>query len=123
MEYISFIEHSYKENETFIFFLQYTGNEESLTKLSKLISSANYTYMSGDYSNFDMDIIVKLSESTVNELIQLPFGYFSRMFQKVNGKLSYDFLEEKFDNEMIPEEIAETLDEYFGNCHIKYYFK
>ena len=37
MEFITFKENNQKENESFIFFLQYTNNEEALENLSYYI--------------------------------------------------------------------------------------
>ena len=130
MEYITFIEHNRKERESFIFFLQYTGNEEMLTKLHTFVESADSSYMDGDYSKFEMNIQNKLSESAVNEMITVQYGSYSRMFQKVNGKFSYWFPDEMEDEDetiikikMDPEEKANKLDGCFFGCLIKGYFK
>jgi len=117
MEYITFIERNHKENESFIMFLQWTGNEEMLTKLRDYIVSADPSNMCGDYSEFEMDIKNKVSESTVNEMIKLDYGSYSNMFQKASGKFVYSALDE-----MDSEEKAHQLDEHFYHCKIRYYF-
>ena len=119
MEYITFIENNHKENEMFIFFLQYNGNEEMLTKFHEFLSSANYD-MYGDYSDFQMDIKNKLSESTVNQMIKLQYGSYSQMFQKINGKFSFWILDE---TEMDPEKKGHILDKYLFGCKISAYFE
>ena len=117
MEYITFIEHNHKENESFIMFLQWTGNEEMLTKLRDFIVSADPSNLCGDYSEFEMDINNKVSESTANEMIKLDYGSYSNMYQKVNGTFLYSALDE-----MDAEKKASQLDEDFFHCKIRYCF-
>ena len=117
MEYITFIERNHKENESFIMFLQWTNNEELLTKLRDYIVSADPSNMCGDYSEFEMDIKNKVSESTANEMIKLGYGSYSNMYQKVNGTFLYSALDE-----MDAEKKAHQLDEHFFHCKIRYYF-
>ena len=57
MNFIIFKENNTKENESFIFFLQYDGNEEQLNKLNNIISKTDFDNLhGGDYSSFEIDI-------------------------------------------------------------------
>lgn len=67
MEFITFIEKNTKEQETFIFYLQWTGNEEKLTDLYEFVKDASYDDLAGgEYSFVSMNIDVKIPEQFVD---------------------------------------------------------
>jgi hypothetical protein len=115
MEYITFIEKNHKENETFIFYLQYTGNEEELQKLSNLIEEADFSSFRGDYSDFTMDVEHRISEDAVDQHCKLGYVGYTYMFQKANGKFEYPFDDEPITNDILH-------DAFFG-AKITYYFE
>jgi len=84
MEYITVLEFNKKEKETFLFYLQWTGNEEALTRFYNKMKGITYM-MSGDCSTFEMDISVKLTAEMVNGHCRLPYGYFMAMFNVYSG--------------------------------------
>ena len=120
MEYITFIENNHKENEMFVFYLQYTGNEEALHRLNTIVSQADFSDMYGDYSTFMMDITTRISEDAVNQHIKLNYGCYAPMFQKVNGIFTLPY---QFDEDTPMRLYAEILDNYFFGNRIDRYFK
>jgi hypothetical protein len=120
MQYIVFAEKNYKENETFVFYLQYTGNEKKLEKFAKFLKKANYNFMDGDYSTFSMQISAQISQQSVNEHLRINLGSYDRMFQVCKGIFTFDL--DTLEN-LSDIEIANTLDELFYLCRICHYFK
>jgi hypothetical protein len=101
LEFVLFSEKNHKENELFIFYLQWTGNEDELTKLNNLVSKAEY--QDGDWSEYYMDLTVKLPESHVDLHCKLSdMNSYHRLFKKVIGKFTYPF----------PASFIPILDEY-----------
>ena len=119
MEFILVVETNHKENEEFLHYCQWTGNEEELKKLFTLFEKADYeTLLGGDYSSFWFSTIT-ISESAVDEHVKIKdFGSYCHMFQKHTGKfVCPDFdTEDEFD-------IAVRLDKYFYGCNIDGFFK
>ena len=89
MEYIAFIEDNNKERETFVAYLQYTGNEVELAKLYECVNRAKNRYVYGDLtlSTFEMSM-TRITEDAVNQHCNLPFGKYGPMFYKVNGRFT-----------------------------------
>lgn len=119
LEFVPFIEKNTKENETFVFYLQWTGNEEQLTLLNKAIEKACYDDIYGDCSIVTMDINTKIPESAVDihTRIQSLNGY-HKMFTKCIGKFHCpDDIDSTDEYEM-----ATLLDETFYSCKIKKMF-
>lgn len=87
MQFITVKQHNRDEDEVIIHFLQWNGNEEEIKKLQKLIElSWNAdTPLGTDYSDFECDIEHIISETAVNEMITLNYGFESIMFQKHIG--------------------------------------
>jgi hypothetical protein len=113
-EFVAFIEQNHKENETFVFYLQWTGNEDALTRLEESVENAMYDDMDGDYSSFSMDTSVKLTEDAVKQMCRLKkFGTYSRMFTKCTGVFKCPF------DERVS---AEELDSIFYACKIERMF-
>ena len=118
MKYASFVEINHKDHETYIYYLQFDGNENELLALKDIIDNADISGMFGDYSEFCIDINNLVSQDTVNEQIKINFnGY--KPFDVCNGK--FDFHEDDFFN-LDDKEKALKLDEMFYACRIENYF-
>ena len=120
MEFITFKENNQKENESFIFFLQYTNNEEALKNLSYYINKADASDLTGDFSSFEIDIENKISEKSVYELEKVNIGIFSPLFTICKGSFTFDknFFEKEEESEW-----ALKLDELYYACRISDHFK
>ena len=55
MQFVTLQEYNQKEHESFVFFLQYTGNEKAIDDLAYFIKNANTDDLYGDYSKFQID--------------------------------------------------------------------
>ena len=119
MKYITFQENNKKEYESFIFFLQYDGNEEHLKLLNNYINYADFSELYGDYSTFEIDIDTLLDEETVENMCKVRLGSFSRRFQICKGH--FDLPYELFINSN-ETETARILDDLFFACQIRDYF-
>ena len=120
MQFIILQEHNQKEKESFIFFLQYTNNEEAIEKLAYYIKKADTDDFYGDFSTFEIDTSVKLSQSTVEEMKNVNFGVFGPLFTVCKGKFSFD--ESAFIN-LDSTQIAYELDKLYYACRITDHFK
>jgi len=118
MKFVTFKEINMKENESFIFFLQYDNNEEKLKELSEIINSADTSDLYGDYSKFEMDIDTLLSESTVKELENVDLGHYGPTFNVCRG--DFTLCMDVFNN---VEDLALRLDEFFYAFQITKHFK
>ena len=120
MQFILIVETNHKENETFLHYCQWTGNEEELEKLVVMLEKADYDDLyGGDFSSFWFSR-TKVSESAVDEHVKLEeFGSYSRMFQKHTGK----FVCPEFDGDTeCPYNIANQIDRYFFACRLEDFF-
>ena len=120
MEFITFKENNKKENESFIFFLQYTNNEEAIENLSYYIEKADPSDLTGDFSSFEIDIKNKISEKSVYELEKVNIGTFGPLFTICKGLFSFN--KEMFD-EVEESEWALKLDSLYYACRISDHFK
>lgn len=123
VEFVAFFEKNHKENEVFMFYLQWTGNETELTKLETFVSKANYEYMyGGHFSQVSMDLSVKLPESVVDMhcKVKCPMNDYYRMFTKCKGKFYCPFDSE--DEELDEFELAKRMDETFYSTRIRNMF-
>ena len=119
MEYCVFVEHNQKERESFIFYLQYTGNEKELELLYRLVTKANNGDLVGDVAYFEMaDPSIRISQAAVDEHKRIILGTYSQTFQIVNGKLTFRFLEDEI-SDMDGYDTARVLDRMFYHCRIK----
>jgi hypothetical protein len=119
MKYITFQENNKKEYESFIFFLQYDGNEEHLKLLNNYINYADFSSLYGDYSTFEIDIDTLLDEETVENICKVRLGSFSKRFQICKGH--FDLPYEVFINSN-ETETARILDDLFFACQIRDHF-
>lgn len=110
-----------KDNESFIYFIQYTGNEKTIASFADVISKADYSEMEGHYVKFEIDIENEVSENTADEMIKCNFGSYkfgpySCMFYKLTGKMVNPFEDiDEYEN-IDEDEIARRLSsKFFGN--------
>lgn len=87
MQFITVKQHNRDEDEVIIHFLQWNGNQEEIKKLQKLITFTwdADTPFGTDYSDFECDIEHIISETAVDEMITLNYGFESSVFQKHTG--------------------------------------
>ncbi len=120
MQFITFKEHNNKENEEFVFFLQYTGNEKSIEKLAYYVKNANNDDLTGDFSIFDIDIECKLTNDAVEQIERVNIGEFGPLFTVCKGSFTFDH--SVFEN-INPDDWALKLDELYYACRIPNHFK
>ena len=120
MQYITLQEYNKKENETFVFFLQYTGNEKEINKLVYYIKNANTDDLNGDFSIFSIDENNMISESAVKELIKVDLGSYSSLFNMCKGKFYFD---ETLFTSISKDDWGLKLDNLYYPCRISTYFK
>lgn len=118
MKYATFVENNHKDNEMYIYYLQYDGNEEQLMALKEIIDESDCAKMYGDYSEFDLDIDNLVSQRTVDEQLKIRFDGYSP-FDVCNG--NFEFYEEDFYN-LDEHEKALKLDDMFYSRRIEDYF-
>jgi len=111
MEYITFIERNHKEGEVFLSYLQYTGNEDELQKLEKFMSG-------GDCSDFQINLDVRFRVDVVDQMCKLPYGWYSRMFEKVSGKFKFPLDDTEGDTALRMEELfgCNNISRYIVRC-------
>jgi len=109
-------EYNTKENESFVYFMQYTGNEETIASFADFLSKADYDNMDGgEYVKFEIDTKNFVSENTADEMIKCNFGSYNYMFSKLTGKMVSPFHGDSSED-MEGEKIATLLnDKFFGN--------
>ena len=106
------LEHNKKEEETYIFYCQYTGNEAEMEKLMAAIETACTDDLDGDVAFFEVSR-VKIPEAAVDIHCSIKdFGSYIHMFQKCEGTFTCPEFSED------PYEIAKELDEYLSLIHI-----
>lgn len=123
LEFVVFYEKNYKEDELYIFYLQWTGNEEALRILERAVSKACYEDLYGDYSMVHLDISVKLPESVVDAQCRLTntMNSYYQLFTKCVGKFNCPFTETYLEN-LDKYIIADLMDQIFYSCRIRHMF-
>lgn len=116
MEFITIKEHNEKENEVFIYFCQWTGNEEELLKLSDVMGKSSFDYRAGSDASWFQMSLGTISESAVDEIVNKVTGFnmFNKMFHKCTGVFTCP----EFDDT----DIERQLDELFYACQLPSYF-
>jgi hypothetical protein len=91
-------ETSGEEMESWLYFIRYQGNEESLTHLSKQLEQVDW-YIVDDLSTFDLELNYLVSEKTAKEMTKVDLNHYS-FHRKFDGKLkSIDLgLKEHYNN-------------------------
>ena len=118
MQFITIVERNYKENETFVHYCQWDGNEEELGKLLSVLDFALYDDMDGDYSMLWHEKGF-ISESAVDQHVHLRYGCFDHMFQKHTGVFKcpeFDYIRDEY-------EAAKMIDDFFYACKLGNYFQ
>ncbi len=115
MDYILIVEKNYKENESYLLYCQWTGNEVELEKLINVIETAEYE-MSGDYSVLQVSRKL-IPETAVDAHVCIKdFGDYIHMFQKCKGTfLCPEFSESPF-------QAARELNRMFWHGRLRNYF-
>jgi len=118
--YVVFVENYQKDNQVFVNYLQYTGNEAEIAKLYKIVSAVEEEgfELYGDLSSFEMKIENPIPEDAVDAHINQELSLYVR-FRKVDGKFICHF---DLDDEMY-DLSARALDNYFYGGQIRYYFQ
>ena len=118
-----FVEKNTKKNETFIYYLQWTGNEDALTRLEKLIDGASYDEFYGDYSQVSLDTSIKIPQQLVDIQcnIRETINIYHRLFTKCVGTFTCPISETHLEEDEC--ERARILDELFYPCKIMHMFK
>lgn len=110
------LEHNHKENETYTFYCQWTGNETELEKLIKVIKTALTDDMDGDYASFEASY-VKIPETAVDVHCSIKdFVGYIYMFQKCKGNFTCPEFSED------PYEMAKELDELYYHGRLRNHF-
>ncbi len=107
MEYILVLEHNKKEEETYLLYCQYTGNEEEMEKLIQVIESSDPEDLHGDVALFEVSRKL-IPEAAVDAHVNIKnFGSWIHMFQKCEGTFTCPEFSED------PYQKARELDDYF----------
>ena len=115
--YVMFMEKNLKENDNFIFYLQYNGNEQEIAKLKNVVDTADFSELWGDVSHFYIDTDNLISQFSVDEhVVNKTFGTWGPMFQACNGKMTFD--DEEY-RDLSPIALAKKLDADFYHCRVK----
>ena len=124
LEFVVFYERNHKENEIFVFYLQWTGNEAELTRLAACLSEADFSELHGDFVEVALDLRVKLPESVVDTHCQLKhtLNSFHPMFTKCVGVFRCPLDETDVAAEADACDVAKLIDENFFTCRIKRMF-
>ena len=76
MKFILLHEFNTKDSSSLVYFMQYTGNEETIKSFADVISKADYDAMEGDYVKFEIDTENLVSKNTADEMEKCNFGMF-----------------------------------------------
>lgn len=89
LKFIVIMEQNMKENELFVHYCKWNGNEYDLTQLVRYIEHSNMEEhpVTGDVSRFSASL-VKITEEAVDQHMKLPFGRSDRMFHKHVGSFT-----------------------------------
>lgn len=124
-EFVAFFEKNSKENETFIFYLQWTDNEDEIKLLETVVSRACYDEMDGHYVMIAIDTSVRLPESVVDTHCRIRYtvNSYHSMFTKCVGKFKCPLTSEQIESVSDDgTEMACLVNETFYSCRIKNMF-
>ena len=84
-DYVTLMETSGKECESWYYFIRKEGNEEALQHLHEQLEKVNW-YILDDYSTFDLDMEHVVSAQTAKQLTKLELNSYT-FHRKFDGKL------------------------------------
>lgn len=120
-KYVIFLEKNQKEDDHFIIYLQFNGNEYEIAKLKNVVDTADYDDLGEDLSYFYIDTDNFISQKSVDEHVaNKNFGNWDKMFQVCTGMITFD--DEDY-RDLTPAEMARKLNEDFYHCRIKELFE
>lgn len=136
MQFVLIVERNCKEDESFLSYCQWQGNEEELEKLFKIIDEKDDSELYGDVGKFSYSRVL-LSESAVDEHMKIQLGTYTNMFHKCVGTFkcpTFTECESIYTSypstEFVPRDpkqrarwYAELLDRYFYHARFSEYFK
>lgn len=109
-------EKDHYENEMFIHYCQYTGNEAEIDTFCEIINWSDGRTMRGEYSEFYSDTLVLIPESAVDMHIKLDHtNRYAHLFQKHTGTFkcpefeNYNQEEDTWDSYELAREISKLL--------------
>jgi hypothetical protein len=111
-EFVVFVEKNYHENETFLFYLQWTGNEDAIRLLEQNVKSVDYDDYPGSLT---LDTSIKITEDAVDQMCKVDAANsYHKMFTKCTGVFTCTF-EDRDVN-------TDTLYDMFYPCKISQMF-
>ncbi len=134
MEFIVIVERNFKEDETFVHYCQWQGNEQELEKLFAILDAKDDTELYGDVSKFSYSRH-RLTESAVDEHCGLGLGIFDKMFHKYVGIfkcptfkkcehcMEGDTYPPRFNQTKLAQWYARALDAYLYRGQLERYFR
>lgn len=84
-KYVVLMETNGEECESWLYFIKYKGNENSLNNLQKQLESIDW-YILDDLSTFDLDLDHFVSSTTAKEMTKIELNHYS-FHRKFDGKL------------------------------------
>ena len=120
--YVTFIKYCRKDNLIRMYYLQYNGNEEELTKFYNYVNQAVETgyELGGDLSSFDMNLDTLIPEEAVDLHTRLNDNPYVR-FSKLDGTFECPISEDDIEGTN-SDDLAFILDERLYSGKIRYYF-
>ena len=113
MDFVIVFEENHKDNEHYIHYCQWTGNEQDLDELLYAIQQADYEeLLGGDYSSFWCSYVT-IPEAAVDAHMKVD----PSMFKKHTGK----FVCPKFSDDCY--EVARELDDLYYRGRLGHSFK
>lgn len=116
MQYILILEDNKKEEETYLLYCQYTGNEAEMEQLISVIEVADPEDLDGDVAIFSVSR-TRIPEAAVDAHVNIKdFGGYIHMFQKCEGTFTCPEFSED------PYQKARELNDYFFHGKLREHF-
>lgn len=119
--FVMALEKNTKENELFIYYVQWNGNEEELTKLFEILKKQSWDDLYGEYCTMSLNITEKLPENIVDIICkshrEIDINCYHRMFSKCTGKFTNPISEESVHG-LDECQIASLVDQTFWSCRL-----
>jgi hypothetical protein len=130
LEFVVMISTNPKEQEVYLHYLQWTGNEERLTFLDSLLCNCDfedvYERRNTIMCPLHIDIEHKLPESAVDAHVKISdINSYSRMFTKCTGEFNFNPNEQEKEEllQMDPYKLGEYLCDMFIPWRIPEWFR